>query len=158
MNRWRKLIALSWPDRRQLVWAAALLGCARLGLPFIDFRAAPGATPRARPPVPSEAGLGRAQNLARLVNIAAAHSPFAVACLHRSLVLWWLLQREDIACDLWLGVRTDAGPFGAHAWIQCGEVALGEDPAHLARFSPFGEPVVPVIGSRTGRLAMRRVS
>jgi hypothetical protein len=143
MGDWRKLAGLSWADRRLLARAAAMLAHAKLALPSTGFgpdREAPAADSDI---AVSPAMLSRAQAIARLVGVAASRVPFRVACLHRSIVLWRLLRRERIPCELRLGARTGAGPFGAHAWVECGGVALGEDPAHLASYRPFDRAVVP---------------
>ncbi len=154
MRSWRKFRDLSPADRRLLLQASALLVGARLGLRFIDFRvdsrADGGTTASAMPP----SDLARAVAVARLVAIASAHAPVAVACLHRSVVLWWLLQRDGIPCELRLGARAGAGPFGAHAWVQCAGVALNEDAAHLAQYAPFAQEVVPVGPRRWRRPAI----
>ena len=96
--------------------------------------------PAQAPPASSTAALARAQHVARLVGIAATHSPIRVACLHRSLVLWWLLRRDGIPCQLRLGAHAGAGQFEAHAWVQCAGVALEQRPAHGARYSPSTKP------------------
>src|SRR5512143_3670455 len=113
MATWEKVRALSAGDRAVLASAAALLVGARLALPWIRFAAAP-ATGIATPE-----DVARARAVARLVAIAAARLPFPTTCLHRSLVLWTLLRRRDIAACLHLGARMSAG-FGAHAWVACG--------------------------------------
>ena len=157
MSDWRKLAGLSWDDRRTLARAAAMLAHVKLTLPSVDFR-----TEREAEPVGArvaEATLARARAVARLVGIASSRVPLRVACLHRSIVLWRLLRREGIPCELKLGARTDAGPFEAHAWVECAGVALNESEPDLARYSAFGEPVVPVRRGRPlQRLAARRAS
>lgn len=156
MRSWRKFRDLSPTDQRLLLQATALLVCARLGLRFIDFRVDSrpgGATAAAAMPA---SDLARAVAIARLVGIASAHAPVAVACLHRSLVLWWLLRQNDIPCELRLGARAGAGQFGAHAWVQCVGVALNEDAAHLAQYRPFGQALVPVGRHRAWRLGAQR--
>ena len=157
MSDWRKLAGLSWDDRRTLARAAAMVAHVKLTLPSVDFR-----TEREAEPVGArvaEATLARARAVARLVGIASSRIPLRVACLHRSIVLWRLLRREGIPCELKLGARTDAGPFEAHAWVECAGVALNESEPTLARYSAFGEPVVPVRRGRPlQRLAARRAS
>lgn len=157
MSDWRKLAGLSWDDRRTLARAAAMLAHVKLTLPSVDFRTErEAATVGARV---SEATLARARAIARLVGIASARVPLRVACLHRSIVLWRLLRKEGIPCELKLGARRDAGPFEAHAWVECTGVALNESEPDLARYSAFGEPVVPVRRGRPlQRLAARRAS
>jgi len=156
MNNWRRWRALATDDRRKLVHAAALLTYARLRLPFIGFQADLDAAQRADSTELPAAALQRAQLVSRLVGIAAGHVPVRVSCLHRSLVLWWLLRREGIPCELRLGARTDTGEFEAHAWVLCGGVALDQQPADLARYRPFGEAVLPVWRAARWRFALRR--
>ena len=157
MSDWRKLAGLSWDDRRTLARAAAMLAHVKITLPSVDFRAEREAEPVGAPV--AEATLARARAVARLVGIASSRVPLRVACLHRSIVLWRLLRREGIPCELKLGARTDAGPFEAHAWVECSGVALNESEPDLARYSAFGEPVVPVRRGRPlQRLAARRAS
>ena len=171
MSRWRKLRELSWADRRVLLHAAVLLVQARLALPFIDFRADPGAAKTRRSPAPPPppnstlraakspgTELQHAQAIARLVGIAAAHVPVDVACLHRSLVLWRLLRRRGIRCELRLGAGTEGGPFEAHAWVECAGVALTEGAGHLSRYRPFGQAVMPTGRRPWWRPAARRAS
>jgi len=157
MSDWRKLAGLSWDDRRTLARAAAMLAHVKLTLPSVDFR-----TEREAEPVGerlSEATLARARAVARLVGIASSRVPLRVACLHRSIVLWRLLRREGIPCEIKLGARTDADAFEAHAWVECAGVALNECEPDLSRYSAFGEPVVPVRRGRPlQRLAARRAS
>jgi hypothetical protein len=154
MRKWRRWRALAPDERRLLLQAAALLVYARLLLPRIDFRVDPDAARRARSASSPEAALERAQAVARLVGIAAAHSPLRVACMHRSLVLWRLLRRQGIPCELRLGARAGTSPFQAHAWVQCAGVALNEDSAGLAQYAPFTRAVVPVGPGRWRRRAI----
>jgi Transglutaminase-like superfamily len=153
MNRLRKLLGLSWADTRLLFHATGLLLYAKLRLPLIDFRVDSGATEQvpAAASANSALALAHAQAVARLVGIAAASFPLRVGCLHRSLVLWWLLRRNGVACELRLGARNEPGPFEAHAWVQFGGVALNDYPGNLARYGAFGVAVVPVLrGSTVG--------
>ena len=159
MSDWRKLAGLPWADRRLLARAAAMLAHAKLALASVDFRADREAPAAGAGIADSDATLARAQAIARMVGIASSRVPFRVACLHRSIVLWRLLRREGIPCELRLGARTGAGPFEAHAWVECGGMALNEDAPNLSRYRAFGDAVVP---TRRGRplqgLAARRAS
>ena len=157
MSRLRKWRSLSWADRRLVLQATGMLVRARFRLPSIDFRPEPALAADAGPASPEATMLPRAQAVARLVGMAAAVSPVAVACLHRSLVLWSLLRREGIPCRLRLGAaETGTGPFEAHAWVECAGVALNEPEAYLARYSPFGRAVVPVDRGRVRWRPTRR--
>ena len=142
MSDWRKLAGLSWDDRRTLARAAAMLVHVKLTLPSVDFRTErEAATVGARI---AEATRARARAVARLVGIASSRVPLRVACLHRSIVLWRLLRRRGIPCELRLGAGTNGGPFEAHAWVECAGVALNEGAAHLSRYRPFGQAVMPM--------------
>ena len=156
MGDWSRLAELSWADRRLLARAAAMLAHAKLALPSVDFRGEREAV-AAGACKPSPIELARAQAVARLVGVAASRVPFRVACLPRSIVLWRLLRREGIPCELRLGARSGGGPFEAHAWVECGGVALAEDPDHLASYRRFDRAVVPARRDRAeARPASRR--
>ncbi len=74
-----------------------------------------------------------AQRLARLAAIAGRHGPIEATCLRQSLLLHFLLRRKRLAPELIIGVRKQDGAFDAHAWVQLGGVALGQqDLAHTA--------------------------
>ncbi|MFO1316209.1 MAG: lasso peptide biosynthesis B2 protein [Burkholderiales bacterium] len=123
--------------------AAALLVYARIVLPSVDFRVDPDAVVPGASAAASQAAVARARAVARLVGIAAAHVPVRVTCLHRSVVLWWLLRRDGIRCELRLGARAGAGPFAAHAWVEYEGAALGEPPGRLVRYGAFPVPLRP---------------
>lgn len=144
MSSWRKLVDLSWSDRLLLLRAAVLLIQTRLLLPAIDYRVDPSATDARHAARPRPIDLPRAQAIARLVNIASAHTPVAFTCLHRSTVLWELLRRHGIACQLRLGASSDGGNFAAHAWVECAGVALHEGTESLSSFRPFARAVMPI--------------
>lgn len=153
MSDWDKLRRLSGTDRRLLARAAVMLAHAKLTLRNDALRADPDApSPGGR----ADAAIRRAQEIARLVGIASSRLPLRTACLHRSVVLWRLLRREGIACELRLGAKSSAGPFEAHAWVECRGVALGETDAILARYRPFSRAVAPVGRRHAPRKALRR--
>ncbi len=77
--------------------------------------------------------IANAQRLARLAAIAGMHGPFKASCLRQSLLLHFLLRRKRLAPELMIGVRKHDGTFDAHAWVQLGGVALGQQNlAHTA--------------------------
>lgn len=59
-----------------------------------------------------------AQQVARIVAIAAKYGPYRATCLRRSLVLWWLLQQNGIHTEICIGVQTGSNGFAAHAWVE----------------------------------------
>ena len=81
------------------------------------------------------------QALGEAVNIAARHSTFPVTCLTRSLLLGWLLRRQNVASKLRIGVRLTQGMLDAHAWVECEGVPVNDRPDVKAQFSSFGELV-----------------
>lgn len=147
MGDWRHLAALSWAERQLLVRAALMLVHARFTVASTGFRPAAAREPAKSSVTAEPPDLARARVIARLVAVAAARLPLRLACLHRSVVLWRLLQREGIACELRLGARRGAEALEAHAWVECGGVALGEDDAHLATFAAFAAALAPPGGT-----------
>jgi hypothetical protein len=137
MRKWRKWRQLSREERRTLALAMVLLLLARFTSRFVALRATPDA------PDASPSDIERARAFARLVGIASGHCPVRATCLHRSIVLWRLLRARGIPCALHLGVRA-AGAFQAHAWVECGGVALEDGLASRASYLPFATAVVPL--------------
>jgi hypothetical protein len=52
-------------------------------------------------------------------------------CLEQSLVLWYLLQRQRIPARFRIGVRTVAGKFEAHAWVEYEGTPLNQSEEEL---------------------------
>lgn len=48
----------------------------------------------------------------------ASRYSVATSCLHRSLVLWWLLERRGFEAALRFGARKHEGRLEAHAWVE----------------------------------------
>ena len=65
----------------------------------------------------------------------APWAPVGRKCLVRSFLLRRFLERSGQTADWVFGVRT--WPFGAHCWLQCGEVALDDAPERLAPYQPI---------------------
>ena len=63
---------------------------------------------------------------AQMVRAAARFGFGHFACLEKSLTLWWLLCRQGIASTVRIGARMIDGKFEAHAWVECGGVAVHE--------------------------------
>jgi len=75
---------------------------------------------------------------AQMVRAAARYGIGQPNCLKVSLALWWLLARQGIASDLRVGVRKDGEKLEAHAWVECGGVALNEPESPHQHFAAFG--------------------
>ena len=67
-----------------------------------------------------------AQDIARMVKVAAEHGPFAANCLRKSLVLIKFLHARKLPCKLILGARFEGEEFGAHAWVECNGQTLAD--------------------------------
>lgn len=93
----------------------------------------------------------RARRIAGGVHLAARVPPVDVVCLPRSLTLWCLLRRRGIPASLLIGVGDATGAFGAHAWVRVHDADVGEDPAQIAQYAAFADPVLgapdPVLGA-----------
>ena len=55
-------------------------------------------------------------------------------CLPKSLALAWMLRRRGVAAAVRIGVKKD-GRFEAHAWVECGGVAVTEPSGIEDRFA-----------------------
>lgn len=62
-------------------------------------------------------------------------APFPSVCLSDSLALLAFLLRRDIRADLVIGVKSR--PFGAHCWVQRGDVILNSPLDDAAMFTPI---------------------
>jgi hypothetical protein len=56
-------------------------------------------------------------------------------CLQDSLALVSFLARERLLARWVVGIKTR--PFGAHSWVQCGEIVLNDQHDHVRRFRPI---------------------
>jgi hypothetical protein len=85
-----------------------------------------------KPPqqAPSSAELALAYRYARWINAAARRHYVRGQCLHRSLVLYFWLQRGGLPGELRIGVRKAGGALQAHAWVTLGAhcVSDSDDP------------------------------
>ena len=137
-GRLRGWLALSWPDRAQLLLLM-------LGLPLIGVAlrvSGYGKTRRwlernssvepRRTATPNE--LAAAENLAQLAAIAGRHGPVSTTCLRQSLLVYWRLRRLGLAPELKLGVRKLESVVDAHAWVELEGKALA--PAEITHL-PF---------------------
>lgn len=137
-GRLRGWLALSWPDRAQLLLLM-------LGLPLIGVAlrvSGYGKTRRwlernsslepRRTATPNE--LAAAENLAQLAAIAGRHGPVSTTCLRQSLLVYWRLRRLGLAPELKIGVRKVEAAVDAHAWVELEGKALA--PAEITHL-PF---------------------
>jgi transglutaminase superfamily protein len=134
-SRLAALRRLSWPDRWLLLQAGLVVVVVSLSLRVVSFQRAHTVlrrlTPRADGRVEPAGGAAsaRALDVARLVNVASRHMPLPNTCLHRSLALWWLLERRGYDSRLQFGARKRDGVFEAHAWVEHGGLVISDDQA-----------------------------
>ena len=81
----------------------------------------------------------RAVLTAQMLRAAGRYGIVRPNCLKTSLALWWLLARQGIASDLRVGVRKDGEKFEAHAWVECGGVALNDLETTHPHYAAFDE-------------------
>jgi len=79
----------------------------------------------------------RTELTSRMVNAAIRHVWRASTCLEKSLVLWWLLGRQGIACEVRIGARKQGGKFEAHAWLERDGVAVNEPQEEHRHYAAF---------------------
>lgn len=145
-----RLVGLTRTERGDLVraqWAIVAarveLGTRRTGTlvrhdaaDLLSTAAADGRTASASAPV-TAADAARARALDTAVRRAAAYGALGTTCLVRATALQRLLEREGIRdAHLRVGVRRTNGHFAAHAWLELGDMVLGDQPQHVRTFTP----------------------
>jgi hypothetical protein len=103
--------------------------------------AAPGA------PAPLDATRRRrARAIERAVGIAATRGIFRPLCLVRAMAIHSLLEAHSLnGARIRVGVRLDGGDFAAHAWVEFGDIILGDTTENVSRYVPLSEAqVVPL--------------
>jgi hypothetical protein len=139
-TRWRKFRGLPAAERRLFVRALLLLPAVALALRLVGLRRCQGMLARFSPPRPAPADGPPAEDIARLVAIAARYAPGRANCLHRSLVLWWSLRRLGRPGELRIGVRKCDGRLEAHAWVEQGGQTF-DDTTDQRPYVPFAGPI-----------------
>ena len=74
----------------------------------------------------------RVPRTCRMVGAAQRWLPLKFTCLEESLVIWYLLRRQEIPSRLRIGVRKTNGKLEAHAWVEREGEALNQ-PGQLHR-------------------------
>ena len=123
---------MAWADRTIVVSAAVLVPSVRVLLRVIGIRRLYSGMSRLLPVARAmanghdESARARVEEIARLVDAASRHAIVSSTCLHRSLILWWLLRRRRFAAVLQFGARKRDGRFEAHAWVEYGGTVIGD--------------------------------
>ena len=81
--------------------------------------------------------LKRIELISRMVNAAIRHAGHDSTCLEKSLALWWLLGRQEIASELRIGARKLEDKFEAHAWVERDGEALNEPQQEHRHYAAF---------------------
>jgi Transglutaminase-like superfamily len=89
----------------------------------------------------SEATIARALHISRLVGVAVRHGVCGANCLQRSLSLWWILRRNGIYSELYIGTRKEIGLLNAHAWIEVEGVVLNDSNDVRHSYEPFDREI-----------------
>jgi hypothetical protein len=149
---WSRASRLSAAERLVLAQALTLLPLTALALRVLGFRRWQATLARLAPAGDTPAGKDemlaqRGRAIARLVEAAARRGPYRATCLPRSLTLWWLLRRQGIDAELRIGVRKDAGPFEAHAWVEWRGRVLNDADSVRARYAAFDRAIGPAGGT-----------
>jgi transglutaminase superfamily protein len=89
--------------------------------------------------LPQETANQRMAIASQMVRAAARICPIRSTCLERSLCLWWLLARQNIATQFRIGIKKDGAEFSAHAWVERNGEAIGEPDASHLHFAAFDQ-------------------
>ena len=85
--------------------------------------------------------LQRARDISRIVQVASSRSAFQVACLEKSLVLWYVLAREGIDSAVCMGTQLTTDIFRAHAWVEVEGQVVSQRTDPRWRYVPFAQPI-----------------
>ncbi len=141
-----KLFALDRTDRDLLFKIISMLPLTTLGLRIFGFKRVFSALYRqARSSSKQrvedkEAFVGQARYWIRYAKL---HGPYRGNCLSRSLVLWWLLQRQGIETVFRIGIRKHTEEIQAHAWIEYRNQPVNAGPRVHQRYSSFNHVFSP---------------
>ena len=149
MNRLQKLLALSPNQWYLLISAMVQLPSIRLSLNFSGFKKSYNRIvgPYLHLQTPAELDdtqMLEARNIARMIDISAAHGFYRANCLTRSLLLLRTLKKRSIPCQLVIGVKNresiNINNIEAHAWVESGGKVLNDQSDVSTRFKVFQLP------------------
>ena len=137
-----RLRALTGAERRLLLASLVAMPLVAGGLSIFGFRRLHAAMARWPRPRSSrfrteQAASARAESAAMVVTVTAGRGPVRATCLQRSLLLWWLLERDGIKTILRVGVNRESGSLHAHAWVEYMGRPLNDADDIALRFRPF---------------------
>ena len=86
----------------------------------------------------SRGQVSRAIRLADSIDRAARYGIFRPQCLSRAIALSAMLDSNGIGGHrIRVGVRKTGTEFGAHAWVELGDMALGDDTVDVDTYVPL---------------------
>ena len=88
-------------------------------------------------------GVEGAHRLGDLLMATASRLPWSTTCLHRSLVLVWILRRYSLTPVLRLGVRRENNELKFHAWTEVSGQVVGDARDVAARYWAFANDSLP---------------
>jgi hypothetical protein len=138
-QRYRKLD----PEARKLFWrAVALLPMIAVSLRARGFQRTKEKLQRRLAlgsPTPGGPARGAevVQKTCRTVAAAARYGLGRPTCLAKSLALWHLLQKQNVATQLRIGVNKADGKFEAHAWVEHDGMALNQSEEVHEHYAAF---------------------
>jgi hypothetical protein len=155
MERLRRLVGLSWPERLLLVEAVVGLAIARIAVVTLPFRwIAPCLGETGCETSEDEPDAARAElagRVGRAIRRIQPVTPWDSNCLAQAVTAQCMLRRRGIPATVYLGaVLSGTRKLQAHAWVRCGRSFLtgGGGAERYAVVTSFA----PVHQTRRGRL------
>ena len=142
-------------EARSLFWrAATLLPLTRLSLRLRGFKKTKAELQKKLPPNSTQGMVKQSspeteQKTCRMVRAGAQYGVGRPSCLEESLVLWYLLQRQNIAAHLRIGVRKLSQEFEAHAWVEFEGTPLNQADSLHEHYAAFEGEFSDVSGEQT---------
>lgn len=152
MGRWNSYQKLNGADRRLLLLMSLLVPVVAVSVRCFGFSRVFFAigrlagTPAADSTPNAEAFTARVRELTRYIKLKGVYRG---NCLSRSLMMWLLLRRRGICCDLIVGSRFQDGEFEAHAWVERDAQPLNANKLVRQRYAVFEHDLVPDGSLRT---------
>jgi hypothetical protein len=117
-----------------VAWAQLLVRTVPKGRLVASSLASTGPNPAGSPAVVP----ALADRIATAVARVCRHGLLRPECLVRSIALQKMLARHGIEDSrVRLGVRSRDGVFESHAWVECGDCLIGDEPGHVKTFTPL---------------------
>jgi hypothetical protein len=146
----KRLFSCPLSEKRLLLSCVVMLPTIALSLRFVRFQRVQAALAKlsnltSTHPIPDVASELPEEivTVCRCVRVAARQYRGAFTCLPQALLLWWLLRRRGLKCELRLGARRTDGVFEAHAWVEYSGRQLEILPEPITPFVPFEMAVHP---------------